>query len=65
MLLQKQQIGELEVTQVADDTTEDLRQILTAQRQRNVSYDEARLIGDALVDFYLTLAEEVDDESTE
>lgn len=64
MLLQEQQIGLSEYTQVVADSTETLRQILAARQRRDVSYDEASEVSDALIEFYEILAEEVIDEPT-
>ena len=38
------------------DSIEELRQILIQEQCREVSYDEARQIGDALVEFFEILA---------
>ncbi len=51
-------------TELDCDRVEALRQILTCQQHRQVSYDEAQDIGDSLVEFYQVLAEEVLDDST-
>jgi len=40
------------------DRVEALRQIIAKQRRREVGYDEAREIGNTLIEFYLILAEE-------
>jgi hypothetical protein len=39
------------------DSVEELRQILIQEQCREVSYEEARQIGDALVEFFEILAE--------
>ncbi len=51
-----------EAVRADTDRTEELRGILSAQQQRDVSYKEAREIGDALLEFYQVLAEEVNNE---
>lgn len=63
MLLTGQILGEIEAKplQIADKV-EALRQIIAKQEQREVGYDEAREIGDTLIEFYQVLAEEVEDE---
>jgi hypothetical protein len=66
MLLTGQQPGEAKViqpTEPATDNVEVLRQILAKQQQRHVGYDEAREIGDSLIEFYEVLAEKVPDAS--
>lgn len=47
---------------VDTDRTEVLRRILSAQQKCDVSYKEAREIGDALLEFYQVLAEEVNND---
>lgn len=44
------------------DKTELLRQIIVNQENREVGYDEAQEIGNALLEFYQILADEVCDE---
>jgi hypothetical protein len=44
------------------DKTELLRQIIVNQEKREVGYDEAQEIGNALLEFYQILADEVCDE---
>lgn len=45
------------------DKTELLRQIIVNQENREVGYGEAQEIGNALLEFYQILADEVCDES--
>jgi hypothetical protein len=64
MLLTGQRLGEIgtqQPTEAAIDSVEALRQILTKQQQREIGYEEAREIGDSLIEFYEVLAEEVQD----
>jgi len=65
MLLTEQQTEESEALVVTTGTIEELQRILATQARRDVSHDEASEVGDALVEFYQTLAEEEYDESTE
>lgn len=66
MLLTSQRSGEIEAQpSQTTDRVEALRQIIAKQEQREVGYDEAREIGDTLLEFYQVLAEEVGDESTD
>lgn len=46
------------------DKYEALRAIVMRQENREVNSDEAREIGEALIDFYQILAEEVADDAT-
>lgn len=63
MLLTSQRLGEIEAQpSQATDKVEALRQIIAKQEQREVGYDEAREIGDTLIEFYQVLAEEMEDE---
>lgn len=63
MLLTSKRPGEIEAQPLqATDKVEALRQIIAKQEQREVGYDEAREIGDTLIEFYQVLAEEVEDE---
>lgn len=62
-MLQTHQLQQSEATSIVSDSTEKLRQILTDRQHRNVSYDEASEISDALIEFYETLAKEETDES--
>ena len=48
--------------QTTTDSVEVLRQILTKEQHRELTYDEAMAIGDSLVEFYQVLAEEIDNE---
>lgn len=61
MLLTKRQSKENAETADRDPVAE-LRNILSAQQQRGVGYEEASEIGMSLVEFYETLAEEIEDE---
>lgn len=66
MLLTSQRSREIKAQpSQATDKVEMLRQIIAKQEQREVGYDEAREIGDTLIEFYQLLAEEDCDESTE
>jgi len=66
MLLTSQRSGEIEVQpSQTTDKVEELRQIIAKQEQREVGYDEAREIGDTLIEFYQVLADEACDESAE
>lgn len=40
---------------ISDETYERLRQILEKQNRRNYSFEEAKEIGDGLIDFYSLL----------
>lgn len=63
MLLTRQRSGVIEVQpSQATDKVEALRQIIAKQEHREVGYDEAREIGDTLIEFYQVLAEEAEDE---
>lgn len=63
MLLATQTVGAIETLVVQPvDQVEVLRQILARQETREVSYDEAREIGSALLDFYTLLADKGCDE---
>jgi len=64
MSLTSQRQAETETAQVAAPSgdIEVLRQILIKQRHREVTQDEAQEVGAALVDFYVLLATEADDE---
>jgi hypothetical protein len=52
-----------ELNQVGD--IEALRQILIEQKHTDVSHDEAKEVGAALIEFYEILAAEADDECTD
>jgi len=49
-------------TQQTQDNIELLRSILTREQKREVAYDEAMEIGDALIVFYKVLVERVSSE---
>ena len=66
MLLATQAFGAIETPVVQPlDQIEVLRQILVQQETREVGYEEAREIGNALLDFYTLLAEKGCDESAD
>lgn len=60
---QQAQTGIAQETALSGDI-EVLRQILIKQKHSDVTQEEAREVGDALVEFYVLLATEMDDEST-
>lgn len=64
MLLTSERQGVVQEAQPTD-RVETLRQIIISQEQREVGYDEAREIGDTLIEFYQILAEEAQDEPVE
>jgi hypothetical protein len=69
MLLTSQRSREantqLPAIDVADsDNVEVLRRILATEQQREIGYDEAREIGDSLIEFYQVLDTEVIDAPT-
>lgn len=64
MLLTSERQGVVQEAQPTD-RVEMLRQIIISQEQREVGYDEAREIGDTLIEFYEILAEETQDEPVE
>lgn len=64
MLLTSEQQGVVQEVQPTD-RVEALRQIIISQEQREVGYDEAREIGDTLIEFFQILAEEAQDEPVE
>lgn len=64
MLLQTQQTEESITVPTATGNIEELQSILAA-RQQTVSYDEACVIADALIEFYEVLAEEANNEPDE
>lgn len=65
MLLAKQGLVETKTDQPRTNSIEVLQQILIEQGQREIAYSEAKEIGDSLIEFYQTLAEEVQDESAD
>lgn len=64
MLLTSERQGAVQEIQPTD-RVEMLRRIIISQEQREVGYDEAREIGDTLIEFYQILAEEAQDEFAE
>jgi hypothetical protein len=63
MSLTSQQHAEVEVVQpIQSGDIEDLRQILIMQKHDEVSHDEAKEIGAALIEFFEVLATEIKDE---
>lgn len=69
MLLTNRRQSEINAEPISIDINETdrvgvLREILEDQQQREICYEEAREVGDALIEFYQTLAEELCDEST-
>lgn len=51
-------------TEHCNDKIEELRQILSRQQLRNVSYVEAEETGESLIEFYHALAEDTSDDHT-
>jgi hypothetical protein len=67
VLLTSQRSGETSAQlqgadEAGSDRVEVLRRILATEQQRDIAYDEAREIGDSLIEFYQVLAEEVCDD---
>ena len=58
MLLTSQRPGIIETQpSQTSDTIEVLRQIITKQERRQIDYDEAKEVGDSLIQFFQVLAE--------
>jgi len=61
LLTREKNLGDRSVAEETD-RVEMLRQILNAQNNCKLAYDEARQIGDALIEFYQVLAEDLGDD---
>lgn len=62
MLLTREKNLESQSSEEEIDRVEALRRILNTQNNSDLAYDEARQIGDALVEFYQVLAEDLEDD---
>jgi hypothetical protein len=63
MLLTNQQATRQSEAETITGSIEHLQSILVTKIKRNISYDEACGVGDALIEFYQILATEHTDES--
>jgi hypothetical protein len=62
MLLTNQQTIRQNATETTTGSVEHLQSILVTKTKRNISYDEACGVGDALIEFYQILATEYTNE---